>query len=126
MLLALLLSLSQAAPAVSGVVKDSSGGAISGAAVLIQTPSGVQQQTVTGPDGRFTFDTTPNGEATLVVRAGGFGEAQRPISGSAEMDIVLSPATLLETVIVTPTRTEQRLGDTPASVSLLTSEEIEA
>ena len=36
------------------------------------------------------------------------------------------PATLLETVIVTPTRTEQRLGDVPASVNILTREEIEA
>ena len=38
----------------------------------------------------------------------------------------MEPATLLETVTVTPTRTEQRLGDVPASVSVLTSEAIEA
>ncbi len=31
------------------------------------------------------------------------------------------PATLLETVTVTPTRTEQRLGDIPASVNVLTA-----
>src|SRR5207244_3971531 len=125
MLLALLLSLSLAAPAVTGVVKDSSGGAIPGASVVIQSASGGSQQTVTGPDGRFTFDTTPDPSAVLIVRAGGFAEKRQAIT-STELQITLSPANLLETVIVTPNRTEQRLGDTPASVSLLTSEQIDA
>ncbi|HEV8233686.1 MAG TPA: carboxypeptidase regulatory-like domain-containing protein, partial [Gemmatimonadaceae bacterium] len=126
MVLALLLSLSlAAAPSVTGVVKDSSGGAVSGAAVLLETPAGVQQQTVTGPDGRFTFETVPSEPSTLVIRAGGFGEVQKPVNGSAEVEIMLSPANLLETVIVTPSRTEQRLGDTPASVSLLSSTQIQ-
>src|SRR5262245_59238535 len=72
MVLALLLSLSlAAAPSVTGVVKDSSGGAVSGAAVLLETPAGVQQQTVTGPDGRYTFETAPTEPTTLVIRAGG-------------------------------------------------------
>ncbi len=125
MLLALLLSLSLAAPAVTGVVTDTSGGTISGATVTVQTATGAGQQTVTGPDGRFAFDLVPEG-ATLVVRAGGFGEMKQPFTGSAEITIVLAPAGLLETVVVTPTRSEQRLGDLPASVSLLTRERIEA
>src|SRR5262249_1099801 len=41
-----------------------------------------------------------------------------------DLDIVLEPATLLETVTVTPARSEQRLGDIPASVNVLHSEEI--
>src|SRR5215510_5132371 len=127
MVLALLLSLSlAAAPSVTGVVKDSSGGAVSGAAVLLQTSAGVQQQTVTGLDGRFSFDNPPSDSATLIVRAGGFGEVQKPVNGAGELEITLSPANLLETVIVTPSKTAQRLGDTPASVSLLTSREIES
>jgi len=126
MLLALLLSLSLAAPAVTGVVRDSSGGAIPGATVTIQTPSGAeQQQTVTGPDGRFTFETAPSGESVIVVRAGGFGEKRMPLSQNVEIEVVLTPAALLETVVVTPTRSEQRLGDLPASVSVLSSERIE-
>src|SRR5215510_7982489 len=127
MVLALLLSLSlAAAPSVTGVVKDSSGGAVSGAAVLLQTSAGVQQQTVTGLDGRFSFDNPPSDSATLIVRAGGFGEVQKPVNGAGELEITLSPANLLETVIVTPSKTAQRLGDTPASVSLLTSTQIES
>src|SRR5262249_60629313 len=84
------------------------------------------QRTVTGPAGHLSFETAPSEPSTLVVRAGGFGEVEKPVNGSAEIEITLSPANLLETVIVTPSRTEQRLGDTPASVSLLTSTQIQS
>ncbi len=76
MLLALLLTLSMAAPAITGVVKDTSGGAVPGASVTVQTTSGTEQQTViSGSDGRFTFENAPAADAVLVVRAGGFAEA---------------------------------------------------
>jgi iron complex outermembrane receptor protein len=127
MLVALLLALSMAATAVNGVVKDTSGGAVPGASVTIQTPSGGQQHTViSGPDGRFAFDTVPDGATVLVVRAGGFAEARQSISGSEAVEVVLQPPSILETVVVTPGRTEQRLGDTPASVSVVTSEQIQS
>jgi outer membrane cobalamin receptor len=49
-----------------------------------------------------------------------------PPAHTGDLDVALDPATLLETVTVTPTRTEQRLGDIPASVNVVTSEEIAA
>src|SRR5439155_1057586 len=45
-------------------------------------------------------------------------------SAPYRVDVVLQPATLLEEVTVSASRTEQRLGDVPASVSVLSSEEI--
>ncbi len=42
------------------------------------------------------------------------------------MEVVLSPASVLETVIVTATRTEQRLGDVPASVNVVDERGIKA
>ena len=64
---------------------------------------------------------------TVIVRAGGFAEETQQVTDpSRAVDVTLEPATLLETVTVTPTRTEQRLGDVPASVSVVTSEAIEA
>jgi outer membrane cobalamin receptor len=126
MLLALLLALSMAAQAFSGVVKDPSGAAIPGASVTIQSASGTNQQTVTsGPDGRFTFDTIPDG-AVLIVRAGGFAEQRPTVSADGPVEITLQPPSILETVVVTPGRTEQRLGDTPASVNVVTGEQIES
>ena len=121
---ALLLLLG--ASSLSGVVHDSVGGAVAGASVTVRSASGPERQVTTGPDGRFVIDA-PDGDVTVIVRAGGFAEKTEQIgSGDRghDLDIVVSPAAILETVTVTPTRTEQRQGDTPASVSVLTSEDI--
>jgi outer membrane receptor protein involved in Fe transport len=122
---AFILALSAAS--ISGVVHDTSGGAVSGAAVVVRAASG-EQRTTTGPDGRFTIDVADAGDVTVVVRAGGFAEKTEQVQASqgAQIDVVLVPATLFETVTVTPTRSEQRLGDTPASQNIVTSEQIES
>jgi outer membrane cobalamin receptor len=124
MLSALFLSLTLAQAAVTGIVKDTTGGAVPGASVVVRTSAGTQEQTVTGPDGRFTLDRVPDGPATLVVRAGGFAQKEQLLSRSGEIEVVLSPAGLLETVTVTASRSEERLGDIPASVNILDAEDI--
>ena len=127
--LAALLSLTLGHAAVSqsvitGVVKDQSGGAIPRATVIVRGQAGVAEQTVTGPDGRFTLLKSPAEGAVLIVRAGGFAVKEQPLSATTNIEIVLEPASLLETVTVTPSRTEERLGNIPASVNLLDSEEL--
>ena len=64
----------------------------------------------------FVVDV-PTGSATLVVRAPGFAEKQQPAADGASVTIVLEPAGLREDVTVVTSRTEQRLGDVPASVN---------
>jgi outer membrane receptor protein involved in Fe transport len=117
-----------AATSISGVVHDSIGDVISGAAVIVRGASGPERRVTTGPDGRFTVDAPDAGDLTVIVRAGGFAEKteQVPAAQTGDLDVVLAPATLFETVTVTPTRTEQRLGDTPASVDVVTGRDIEA
>jgi outer membrane receptor protein involved in Fe transport len=113
--------------AISGVVHDSTGGAVVGAAVIVRPATGAERQTLTGPDGRFAVDTPEAGDVTILVRAGGFAEKTERIGTGdrgREVDIVVAPAALLETVTVTPSRSEQRLGDVPASVSILQGDEI--
>jgi outer membrane receptor protein involved in Fe transport len=123
MVIGLLLALTLAQAGVTGTVKDTSGGAVSGASIAIRTDAGGEQQTtVSGPDGRFSLDNVPQG-ATIVVRSNGFAETRATVSGDF-VDVVLVPAGLLETVTVTPTRTEQRLGDVPASISVVTAQQI--
>ena len=126
--IALFLVLSAAVSAlgqsrVTGVVRDESGAVVSGATVLVMGASGVQAQTVTGPDGSFSLDPG-TGQMTLIVRAGGFAERSEPLTPNGPLDIVLAPAGLFESVTVTPTRTEQRLGDVPASISVVDKEQI--
>jgi outer membrane cobalamin receptor len=109
---------------IQGVVRDSSGGLVAGAAILVRTPAGIEQHAVTGPEGRFTLTRAVPAGAELVVRAGGFAERAQSLNGTREIEIVLEPARLLENVTVTPTRTEQRLGDVAASVEVIDREEI--
>jgi len=125
-LIVFLLSTALAASAqtgVSGVVTDSTGGVVSGAAVVARAPNGAEQQAVTGPDGRFSFGSVPAG-ATIIVRASGFAEKSQPASASGALEIVLVPAAFFERVSVTPTRTEQRLGDVASRVSVIEKEQI--
>jgi outer membrane receptor protein involved in Fe transport len=121
--LLILLGASQ----VSGVVHDSLGGAVVGASVTVHATSGPDRQVTTGPDGRFTIEA-PDGDVTLIVRAGGFAEkTQRIGSGDRgrELDLVVVPAAILETVTVTPARTEQKVADIPASINVVTGEEMQ-
>ncbi len=124
MIAALLLAL---AASVSGIVHDSSGGVVAGAAVVVRVGSGPEIRVTTGPDGRFSVNTPATGDVTVTVLAGGFAAAVEHVTDpSKSVDVMLSPASLLETVTVTPTRTEQRLGDVPASQSVVTSDAIQA
>jgi outer membrane receptor protein involved in Fe transport len=127
MLLALILSLSLGAadPAVNGIVKDTNGAAVAGAAVIVRSDAG-EEQTVTGPDGHFSLDKAPSGAATITVRAVGFVVKEEPLTSQREtLEILLSPAgPRNEIVTVTAARTEQQLGNTPASVTILDSDKI--
>ncbi len=118
MLSALVFLLTVADPSITGLVTDASGGAIVGALVVVKSGAG-QEQTVTGPDGHFAIDKAPSGSATMIVRAAGFAEKVMPLSAMHDIEVVLSPATILETVTVTPSRGEQRLADVSASVDII-------
>ena len=116
------------AASLSGVVHDSTGAVVVGASVIVRPASGPERQSETGPDGRFTIEAPDTGELTLIVRAGGFAEKTQKLSGgdsNTNLDIQVSPAAILETVTVTPTRSAQRAGDVPASVNVLSSETIQ-
>jgi outer membrane receptor protein involved in Fe transport len=119
--------LALAAAALSGVVHDTSGAAVPGAVVFVRAAGGPERQAVTGPDGRFTIELPDSAEVTVRVRAGGFAETARSLTAAErgrDVTLVVEPATVLETVTVTPARGEERVIDVPASVSILKSEDI--
>src|SRR4051794_4940127 len=94
-----------AATGVTGTVTDSAGAVIPGATVIARTSAGSEQRTITGPDGKFTISLAAPFD--LTVLAGGFAEKKQPVTaaGREALDIVLSPASHAEQVLVTPTRT---------------------
>ena len=127
LVLAFTLALATGAAAqavVSGIVRDEANGAVSGASVSVLGTNGLEQQTVTGPDGRFTLTGAPSGNLTMIVRAGGFAEWTQSVAPSSEVNVVLKIATLFETVTVTPTRSEKRLGEVPVSANIVEKDTI--
>jgi outer membrane receptor protein involved in Fe transport len=112
---------------VSGIVRDSSGTALPGASIIVRTPAGGEEQMTSGPDGRFNSPVHAPGDIVLIVRAEGFAEERRSIGAEASrsnIEIVLQPATISETVTVTAARVEQRTEDVAASVNVLGREDI--
>lgn len=124
MVVALLLAVLQTVASLTGVVKDPNGQVVVGATVIVRSPSGGEQRTVTDGEGRFSLEAPP-ASGQVVVRADGFADSQQAI-GAAPLEFTLQPASVLESVVVTATRTERRLGTIPASVNVVTNEVLKA
>jgi outer membrane receptor protein involved in Fe transport len=119
-------TVQSATRAIAGVVRDASGGAVPGAVVIARAAGRGERQTVTGPDGRFNLDVPAGLDLVLMVRAGGFAVYQQRLvsQAGADLAITLAVPTLLEEVTVTATKAEQRLGDVPASMNVISAEDI--
>jgi iron complex outermembrane receptor protein len=112
----------------SGVVRDTSGGAIVGASVTVRVASGAERQTTSDAAGRFSVAPPAAGGITLIVRAAGFAERRMALAAPASpeaVEVLLQPAGMRDEVTVTPTRSEQQLGTIPASASVIGLDEIQ-
>jgi len=77
MLLAASLG-AQSNGSISGVAKDSQGGAIQGAAITAGDAAlGVSQTTKSADDGAFVFPQLPPGTYTLTIEAAGFKKSEK-------------------------------------------------
>ena len=128
-LLALLLAgqtlTAQSLP-VKGVVRDPSGAAIAGALVELKAGSFHASQ-ATDTQGRFSFSAVPSTSGTIAVHASGFADLERGWNpGATIQDIVLSPASVNQQVVVTATRTETRLSDVAGSAVVLAPQDLNA
>ena len=113
---------------ISGTVRDASGGAIVGAKVTARVASGAERRTTSDAAGRFSVARPAAGDVTLIVRAPDFGDWRKAVAATdpaESVEVVLQPAAIRDEVTVTPTRSEQQLGTIPASVSIISQEEIQ-
>jgi outer membrane receptor protein involved in Fe transport len=116
---------------VRGVVVDQNGSPVAGALVML---IGARSVDITGAkadaEGRFDFHFVQPYGFTLSIQAEGFGRFERAWKegewDGGELRVVLSPPSLSERVTVTASRAKTRLGETAASVVVLSSEELEA
>src|ERR1051325_6590703 len=97
---------------VEGVVHDSSGASVAGAHVELRTGT-FSATHDTDSQGNFVFDSVPGNAGMLSVRADGFANIQQNwdagTSGSAKLEIALSPASVSEQFFLTATRPQALL-----------------
>ncbi len=112
---------------IEGVVQDSTGHPIAGAAVVLRNKvSRAERSTVTDANGRFSFEAAAGEPYEIIAQASGFASASVDVtsSGSA-LTISLEPQPIKEEVTITATRSEMVTTETAVSVSVVDREEIE-
>src|SRR5262249_4296257 len=121
---------SQAAPqnhadafTLTGRVTDSSGDALSQARISLVTNGHEIAAAISDRDGRFELRGLVSGTYELAVNAHGFGTHRQKVNvpATASLDLTLQPSSVTDSMTVTPARTAQRLGDLPASITILDS-----
>lgn len=112
-----LAAAAQPAPvSLSGLVRDSAGGLIAGAELVLEDrATGAERRTRTGPAGEFEFADIGAGEYWLRAGAPGFVESRRLVRLEPGLkrreELVLEPAGLMEQITVYG----NRLADSPAA-----------
>ncbi len=114
---------------VQGIVRDSTGAAISGAVVKL-TAGTFQSTGKSGDDGKFVFPDVPATSGTVRISAPGFAEAHESWiadqDASSQLEVILQPASTREQVVVSATRSATRLSETPGSTVLLSRSDVVA
>jgi len=120
---------------IEGTVQSPDGQSVAGAKVTLQA-SEVQdgalqreQRAETVREGKFLFAGLPAGHYTLTVEAPGFRTASKeavlaPDSVGVSVTIILQILPVNERVVVSETRSPERLGDLPAKITVLSREEL--
>jgi len=117
---------------VRGRVADPSGLVVPGASVSIVNPeSGAVKLATTGDDGTFTITGLAPGTYRVRAELGGFSTAEKDrvvVAAGAPVEVALVLAVLPygETVVVTGGRREELVRYTPAAISVIGSDEIQA
>jgi outer membrane receptor protein involved in Fe transport len=112
---------------VEGLVTTADGRAVVGARVGLV---GMAEPTATSDvDGRFRLANLPAGQYKLRVELEGFGRRERPVEVQAgattRLRMTLPFLPFSETVTVTATRSERKVGDSPADLTVLTREDLQ-
>jgi outer membrane receptor protein involved in Fe transport len=127
MLAAIHLNAGERGVHVTGIVRDESGAVVPKAAVTLRSGPFQERQTADRA-GRFEFDAVPGRRGSIRVEAEGFSPLEQAWEArqgqSVSLAITLHPAPLAQNLVVTATRTPLRLGETPASVLALSSQDL--
>lgn len=114
------------AASIRGVVTDTTGAKVTGAAVVVLSKGKVVASAVSTADGSFEITTGTTGRFFLVVSAKSFRQLQTPefYAGrfdSIERDVVLEPAWVRQSIVVTATGTPTPEPQTSSSITVLSA-----
>jgi outer membrane receptor protein involved in Fe transport len=113
---------------ISGVVADSQNAPVENARVSLSEGNKIIAQTRTDAEGKFSFPPNNQSNLLLKIAADGFAPFEKRLSENdfgGELRIVLQPRVLQADVTVFVAQTETRLSETPASVVILTRENLQ-
>ncbi len=118
------------AASIRGVVTDVSGAKVPGATVVLLHNGSAATSAVSGSDGSFELITGQTGRFYLLVSAKSFRQLQTPgfYAGqfdSVERDIVVEPAWVRESIVVTATGVPTPQSQTGAATSVLGPQDLE-
>lgn len=126
-----ILSAQTPAPArqIDGTVMDSQGLPVNGATVTVTQKQGTLHKTTQSTAGKYTVDGLPAGEFDVKVEAAGFNAGTATVdlrtASKAPVEMRLEPIGPREVISVAASRSEQRLSTVPASVNILSADEIQ-
>ncbi len=131
--LSLLIPFASAAvwaASIRGVVTDASGAKVPGATVSLLHDGSVAATTVSGSDGSFELTTGQTGRFYLLVSASSFRQIETPGFYAAQFDsvernVVLEPAWVRESIVVTATGTPTPQPQTGAATTVLGPQDLE-
>ena len=126
------LRAAQASPSsrdgrIEGIVVDEQGLAVVGARITLAQGGSVRRSTLSTAE-MFRLEGLDPGTYELLVEAGGFESKSVTVDlrnqSSVTLEVRLQTGRVEQQVVVTATRSEQRLGNVPASINVLSAEEI--
>ena len=124
-----LLAAGSRAASIRGVVTDATGAKVTGASVSLVSRGKVVATAVSASDGSFQLTTGSAGHFFLVVTARSFRQVQTPdfyagAFDSLERDLVLEPAWVRDSVVVTATGVPTPQPQTSAATTVLSPLEL--
>lgn len=113
---------------VNGTVVDESGGILPGCSISIDGPGG-SQTTFADGSGAFSFAGLAAGTYEVTIALSGFQDAEQEVQvGDSAADlgsITLALAGLGETIVVSASRIETTLIDSPVTMTVLTADQLQ-
>ncbi len=112
------------AASIHGTVTDTSGARVSGAKIVLVSKQSVAATAISGGDGSFELTTGSSGRFFLVVSAPNFRQLETPDFYAGQLDVVersvvLEPAWVRESIVVTATGTPTPQPQTSSATTVL-------